>query len=143
MEYQWTTDLESPVYKESLAIRKVVFMDEQKVPYELEIDELEDVSHHVVGYIDNTPTATARIYEKYPAAYKIQRVAVLTERRKTGLGKQLMNEIERYATELGAEKLILDAQDYAIPFYEKLGYVVEGEGFMDAGIPHHSMTKFI
>lgn len=142
MKFEWTTDIESATYKDALKIRKKVFVDEQKVPLELEIDELEDKTLHVVGYFNQKAVATARIYEKYSKTYKIQRVAVDSDLRGQQLGAQLMHEVERYTTAMGGQALILDAQDYAMPFYEKLGFqVTNSEGFMDAGIPHHSMKK--
>ncbi|WP_267462133.1 GNAT family N-acetyltransferase [Carnobacterium viridans] len=61
--------------------------------------------------------------------------------RKMNLGHELMLEIERFARTKKFNTLMLDAQDHALTFYEKLGYQVEGEGFMDAGIPHHLMSK--
>lgn len=144
MDFIWTTDLSSSAYTDALAIRKKVFVEEQQVPMELEIDELEDQTLHVVGYLEGTPISTARIYEKYPQTYKIQRVAVDAGVRGQKRGIQLMQEVERYAKEIEGKALILDAQDYAIPFYEKLGYSIsDAEGFMDAGIPHHSMKKDI
>ncbi|MBM6613467.1 GNAT family N-acetyltransferase [Desemzia sp. RIT804] len=142
MKFEWTTDLESTIYKDALYIRKKVFVEEQKVPMELEIDELEGKTLHVVGYSNNNAIATARIYEKSPKIYKIQRVAVDSDLRGQQLGAQLMQEVERYTTEMDGQSMILDAQDYAMPFYEKLGFqVTNSEGFMDAGIPHHSMKK--
>lgn len=144
MDFTWTTDLSSAAYKDALTIRKKVFVDEQNVPMELEIDELEDQALHVVGYLNGTPISTARIYEKYPQTYKIQRVAVDSNLRGQKRGVQLMQEVERYAKEIGGTSLVLDAQDYAIPFYERLGFFISDEkGFMDAGIPHHSMKKDI
>lgn len=143
MEFHWTNELNSKTYEDALKLRKRVFIHEQHVPPHLEVDELESKTIHVVGYKDQFPIATARIYEKYPHVYKVQRVAVLKDNRKMGAGKQLMEEIYRYAKEADAKKLILDAQDHAISFYKKIGYIVEGEGFLDAGIPHHSMYKNI
>ena len=143
MKFKWTEDLASDVYKDAVHIRKDVFVKEQNVPAELEIDEFEDKTTHLVGYIDSTPSATARIYEKTPGVFKIQRVAVMQSARKTGSGKQLMAEIERKARSLSGKKLILDSQDHASPFYEKSGFTIEGEGFMDAGIPHHFMIKLL
>ncbi|MDN6626222.1 MAG: GNAT family N-acetyltransferase, partial [Pisciglobus halotolerans] len=74
---------------------------------------------------------------------KVQRVALLKEYRGKGLGIDLMNEIKQYAAKHNGNKLILDAQDHALPFYKKLGYTICSEGFMDAGIPHHSMELIL
>ncbi len=141
MEYIWTTDLNTSYYNDALEIRKKVFIEEQHVPLELEIDDLEDQTVHVIGYLENKPVATARLYQKNATTVKVQRVAVSIDFRKKNLGNQLMLEIERYAQTKRFTKLILDAQDHALNFYKNLGYQVEGEGFMDAGIPHHTMIK--
>ncbi|MER2174766.1 MAG: GNAT family N-acetyltransferase [Carnobacterium sp.] len=141
MEFIWTTDLNSNNYKDAIKIRKKVFVEEQLVPPELEIDDLEDQTIHVIGYLENKAVSTARIYKKNTTTFKIQRVAVLMDFRKKNLGYELMMEIERYAKTKEFKTLMLDAQDHALTFYEKLGYQVEGEGFMDAGIPHHLMIK--
>ncbi|API89125.1 GNAT family N-acetyltransferase [Marinilactibacillus sp. 15R] len=143
MEFLWTEDISSEVYKDAIHIRKEVFVKEQHIEPELEIDDLEDQTFHLVGYINSVPSATARIYEKAPHIFKIQRVAVIRDARKTGSGKKLMEELEQYIRSKDAEIMILDSQDQAIPFYEKSGFSVEGEGFMDAGIPHHRMVKKI
>lgn len=143
MEFKWTDDVSDKVYKDAIHIRKEVFVKEQKVDPSLEIDELEDQTLHLVGYINSVPSATARIYEKASHLFKIQRVAVISSARKTGAGKKLMAELERYIRAQNAEIMILDSQDQAIPFYEKSGFSMEGDGFMDAGIPHHRMTKRI
>lgn len=143
MEFKWTEDTSSTIYKESLAIRKKVFVEEQDVPAEMEVDELEEKTSHVVGYHEEKPCVTARIYEIEPKVYKVQRVAVLKDFRKLGNGYNIMGEIERYVKELGGQKLKLGSQDHAISFYEKVGFMVHGEGFMEAGIPHHTMIKSI
>jgi predicted GNAT family N-acyltransferase len=143
MNFKWTEDTSSQIYKDALAIRKQVFVEEQNVPAELEVDDLEDKTAHVVGYHENKPCVTARIYEVKPKVYKVQRVAVSKEFRQLGNGYKIMEEIERYVKELKGEKLTLGSQDHAIPFYEKVGYRVHGEGFLDAGIPHHMMIKSI
>ena len=141
MEFIWTLDLKSVYYNDAITIRKKVFVEEQKVPPELEIDDLEDKTIHVIGYLENKAVSTARLYQKNDTTFKVQRVAVSLDFRKQNLGNQLMLEIERYAKEKQVNQLILDAQDHALLFYEKLGYQIEGDSFMDAGIPHHKMVK--
>ncbi|MCM3512906.1 MAG: hypothetical protein PWR19_162 [Carnobacterium sp.] len=141
MEFIWTVDLTSGYYNDAISIRKKVFVEEQHVPPELEIDDLEDKTIHVIGYLEDKAVSTARLYQKNDTTFKVQRVAVSLDFRKQNLGNQLMLEIERYAKEKQVNQLILDAQDHALSFYEKLGYQIEGDSFMDAGIPHHKMVK--
>lgn len=139
----WTENLNSKIYEDAVNIRYEVFVEEQKVPADVEIDELEDKSHHVVLYEDEQPMGTARIYHRGDGIYKIQRVAVLKNYRGKGIGVQLMKECELQISKLRGTKITLGAQLQALSFYEKLGYTAEGAEFMDAGIPHREMTKML
>ncbi|MFO8069068.1 MAG: GNAT family N-acetyltransferase [Alkalibacterium sp.] len=144
MNFLTTTDTSSQIYLDAIEIRKIVFIEEQQVDESLEIDDLEDKTLHIVGYKDKSPVCTARLLKKEDGSVKIQRVAVLAAYRKQGLGKLLLEQIEKIAKEqLNASRLVLDSQDHAISFYEKIGYSVEGDGFLDADIPHHFMQKAI
>ncbi|GLG01631.1 hypothetical protein Alches_16710 [Alicyclobacillus hesperidum subsp. aegles] len=133
-----------------LDIRRKVFVEEQQVPVEEEIDEQDvvGVGHHV--YIENdegTPVATAR-YKPYgderDGTAKIQRVAVLKAYRKGGFGRAVMAAIEELALADGYHRAVLDAQCHAEAFYHKLGYcTVSEEPFYDAGILHVRMEKLL
>lgn len=137
----WTESLNSKIYEDALNIRYKVFVKEQHVPVEVETDELEDKSHHLVLYENQKPVGTARIYHRGDGIYKIQRVAVLKEARKQGIGARLIKECELQIKKLQGIQITLGAQLQALPFYENLGYTAEGPEFMDAGIPHREMTK--
>lgn len=142
-DIKWTTDTTSAIYKDALKIRYAVFVNEQGVSEEEEIDSLEDKTEHVVLYVDGKPVATARIYDLGENTFKVQRVAVLKDARGMGYGAVIMTEAEKRIHELGGHKVTLGAQNSAIPFYEKLAFNIEGEEFMDAGIPHHTMSKYV
>ena len=122
------------------AIRKTVFVEEQAVPLELELDEYDDVATHFLLRGGDTPLATARLLDKHGRA-KIGRVAVLKEARGRGLGLVLMRAVLEEARRQGFTEAVLDSQTYAIPFYERLDFVAEGEEFDDAGIPHFLMRR--
>ncbi len=122
------------------AIRKTVFVEEQAVPLELELDEYDDVATHFLLRDGDAPLATARLLDKHGLA-KIGRVAVLKEARGRGLGLVLMRAVLEEARRQGFTEAVLDSQTYAIPFYERLGFVAEGEEFDDAGIPHSLMRR--
>ncbi len=122
-------------------IRKAVFVEEQAVPLELELDEYDDVAiHFLMCDAEGTPLATARLLDKHGLA-KIGRVAVLKESRGLGLGLELMQFVVAEAKRRGFTGAMLDSQTYAIPFYERLGFVAEGDEFDDAGIPHFLMRR--
>ncbi|WP_414839963.1 GNAT family N-acetyltransferase [Carnobacterium sp. TMP28] len=141
MNYSWSTNLDSSIYKDSLSIRNNVFVEEQQVPKEMEVDEFEDLTTYVVGYLDAIPVVTARLLPTNQHTYKVQRVAVLKEYRDRQIGKKIMLEIERFAIEHNRTSLVLGAQDQAIGFYSSLGYLIDSEGYIDAGMPHHDMVK--
>jgi len=123
-------------------IRKTVFVEEQAVPLEEEIDSFENDAKHFVMYHEGSPVGAGRF--RFVDGYgKVERICVLKEARKTGAGKAIMNKIEAYARDNDIHQLKLNAQTQAIPFYSGLGYEVVSEEFMDAGIPHKTMVKKI
>lgn len=131
--------------KEALNIRKDVFVEEQQVPIDLEIDDydrLDADAHHILIKYDGDYAATGRViyYDKESA--KMQRIAVRKPYRSKGLGRVLLMAMETQARELKLLYSILDAQCQAEGFYSKLGYVtISDEPFDDAGIPHVRMKK--
>lgn len=125
----------------AFAIRKKVFVEEQGIPLHLELDEYDKTATHFVILDDNTPIAAARIRETEVNVGKVERVCVLPEHRGKHLGVRVMNAIEEHARKMGWKKLKLHAQNYAIPFYEKLDFKISSPEFTDAGIPHRAMEK--
>lgn len=130
----------SPELEACFAIRMAVFVQEQKVPPEEELDALDATATHVLLRHEGQPAATARAVEKAPGVWKIGRVAVAAPFRKFGLGKAVMQGIEAACP---ARIFMLEAQTHAIGFYEALGYVAEGPVYLDAGIPHRLMRKVV
>ncbi|MGE7602071.1 GNAT family N-acetyltransferase [Peribacillus sp. NPDC097675] len=124
-------------------IRKKVFVEEQHVPLEEEIDQYEEDSIHFVLYNDEDHPVGAGRFRIINGIGKVQRICVLPKARKTGAGAMVMNAIEQYAGSQNITQLKLDAQLHAIPFYSKLGYEIISEEFMDAGIAHKTMIKKI
>ncbi|WP_040204570.1 GNAT family N-acetyltransferase [Neobacillus jeddahensis] len=128
--------------EDAYTVRKIVFVEEQNVPLEEEIDQFEEEATHFVMYQDEIKKAVAagrfRVVDGYG---KVERICVLKEARKLGAGKAMMEAIEHYAQTQGLHKLKLNAQTHAIPFYSSLGYEVVSEEFLDAGIPHKTMLK--
>jgi len=121
-------------------VRKKVFIEEQNVPEELEWDEYDqDCTHVLVTDEKNKPVACGRL----KADGHIGRMAVLKDHRATGIGKSMLNELISHAQSLHIKKVFLHAQISAISFYEKQGFKVSSEEFMDANIPHKSMEKTV
>lgn len=137
-----TKDTMSDLYLDALKIRNQVFVKEQGVPLDREIDNYEAYTIHFVLYQDTeTPMATLRLLPLEDGKIKVQRMAVLKEFRKKGLGKVIMEAAETFANEHDYQQLVLGAQLTARDFYQRLGYQAEGDIFLDAGIEHVTMTK--
>ncbi|KAA0565307.1 GNAT family N-acetyltransferase [Bacillus sp. CH30_1T] len=128
--------------QEVFKIRKTVFVEEQKVPLEEEIDEFENEATHFVLY-DQTVAVGAGRFRILDGIGKVERICVLESVRGKGAGREIMLAIEEHAKQQPLSQLKLNAQTYAIPFYEGLGYKVTSDEFLDAGIPHKTMKKDI
>ncbi|ASM74038.1 MULTISPECIES: GNAT family N-acetyltransferase [Roseobacteraceae] len=121
------------------ALRRTVFIEEQHVPEADEIDDLDDVALHVLATDAGRPVGSARIILLDETA-KIGRVCVLQDQRGTGLGAALIRaSLDIARQQQGVTRAKLGAQEYAIPFYEKLGFTVFGPVYLDAGIRHRDM----
>ncbi|MGN7414343.1 GNAT family N-acetyltransferase [Paenibacillus sp. SAF-068] len=131
--------------EQALEIRHHVFVIEQQVPAEIEIDQFDVISpdvHHVLLSTDGRAVATGRLIYYSKDTAKMQRIAVLESHRSYGYGRVLLLAMEERARELGLSYSILDAQCQAQKFYEKLGYeVISEEPFYDADILHVRMRK--
>jgi predicted GNAT family N-acyltransferase len=126
-----------------IVVRTLVFEVEQHVDIHLEVDEHEEVCRHIPGVDGPTPVAAARWRIYQPGVAKIERVAVLTAWRGRNLGTALMDAVisDIRSADPDLKILRLEAQDTAIPFYEKMGFAVVGSGFLQAGFPHHAMER--
>ena len=124
-------------------IRTIVFIQNQSCPLDEEINNEEDNAIDFIGLINNDPVATAR-YRIQDQTGKIERVAVLFDHQDKGLGKaMIMHLINEIQSNHDIHEIVLGGQDQAIPFYEKLGFTTYGDGYMEAGIPHHMMRMDI
>lgn len=130
-------------FEDALQVRRKVFIDEQQVPEEEEIDQYEDECTHVVLYDQNHQPVAAGRLRNYEGIAKMERICVLASHRKFGIGNLVMKKLEELAKSKGFEKLKLNSQTHAEGFYKKLGYETISDIFMDAGIPHVTMIKHI
>lgn len=119
-------------------VREEVFVGEQGVTPELEWDGLDAEAIHVLARAaDGTPIGTARLL----ADGHIGRMAVRAPWRGRGVGRALLGELIAIARERSLPRVFLGAQTHAVGFYERQGFIVYGEPFMDAGIPHRHMAR--
>jgi predicted GNAT family N-acyltransferase len=112
---------------EARHIRQVVFCEEQGVAPHEEWDDKDDFCEHFLLTDDGTPIATARVRPYGPGIFKVERVAVLKEKRGTGAGKAIMDEI---MVRLRGKSVVLNAQTAVEEFYKRLGFVSEGDVFV-------------
>ena len=123
-----------------LAVRAIVFCEEQLVPYEIEIDEHEDSSIHILGQLKDEPIASGRL--RFIGDYaKIERLAVRKSYRRKGYGKLLLEYVMNIARQKGFNKFKLHAQVASEKFYTNHGFKPEGDEFLEAKIAHRIMLK--
>jgi predicted GNAT family N-acyltransferase/gamma-glutamylcyclotransferase (GGCT)/AIG2-like uncharacterized protein YtfP len=124
--------------QKAFAIRMRVFVKEQGVPPEIELDRDDKRAIHFLATVTGRAVGTARVVMRHGGA-KIGRMAVLKNYRGKGVGKTLLKRAIVNARKLGAEKIYLHAQVPVIEFYEKMGFRCVGPVFDEAGIPHRKM----
>jgi len=120
-------------------VRYAVFVVEQNVPPELEFDDQDPMSVHVVALINLVPVATGRLAPDG----KIGRMAVLKNFRIKGIGRKILLKLIEIGQGKGVREYYLSSQYHAIPFYEKMGFIAEGPMYVEAGIDHRLMKRRI
>lgn len=121
-------------------IRREVFIREQGVPEEIEMDELDSKAIHVLASVDGEPVGCGRLFLEGSDA-RIGRVAVKKDMRRSGIGDGICKLLISIAGDEGAERAIIGAQLTAVEFYRSLGFEKEGDTFIEAGIKHIRMIK--
>ncbi len=122
-------------------IRTVVFVDEQRVPAEMEWDEWDDRSVHAVARSADRLVGTGRLLPlQGDGTIRIGRMAVLKEFRRHGAGAAILQALLTRARGLGAREAVLHAQTYVTGFYRRHGFRERGDLFFEAGIAHVEMT---
>jgi len=123
---------------EASRIRFAVFVEEQRVPLEMEMDALDPRSLHALAYSEaGEPIGTGRLL---PDGH-IGRMAVLKAWRGRGAGGAILQALIAAARTRGDREVVLSAQVHAIAFYRRYGFAEEGAQYEEAGIPHQQMRK--
>jgi len=118
-------------------IRVGVFVGEQGVPAELEMDEMDARCIHAVAFEGARPVGTGRLL---PDGH-IGRMAVLKEFRRKGVGGSILEKLMEAARRRGDREALLAAQVRALSFYRRHGFESVGEVYDEAGIPHQAMRR--
>jgi predicted GNAT family N-acyltransferase len=123
--------------EDAKSIRLEVFVREQNVPAELEMDDNDAVCLHAVAYDEQgVPVGTGRLL---PDGH-IGRMAVRKPQRGSGVGGLLLQGLMAQARARGDAQVVLSAQSHAAPFYVRHGFTIQGEEFFEAGIAHIEMA---
>ena len=134
---------ETPFEKDAaLEVRKKVFVEEQNISIHDEIDAFDQTAIHLIGIHKGQVVCASRL--RFVKDYgKLERLAVLKEERGKHYGIKLIRTMEEIIRTHDVKLARLNAQAYAVPFYEKLGYKINSKVFLDAGIEHIEMIKHI
>ena len=123
---------------DAMRVREAVFVVEQGVPPEIELDEWDPQCDHALAFEPGgRAVGTGRLL---PDGH-IGRMAVLRDWRGRGIGGALLAALVERAAARGMRHLALNAQTHAVPFYARYGFVAFGTEFMEADIPHVAMTR--
>lgn len=124
---------------EASRIRTLVFVEEQGVPVEIEMDDKDAASVHAIAYADGRVVGTGRLL---PDGH-IGRMAVLKANRGDGVGGAILERLVDEARRRGMREVVLAAQTHALGFYRKHGFREAGAVFEEAGIPHQEMRRVL
>ena len=124
---------------EASRIRLAVFVEEQRVPPEIEMDDKDAVCVHALAYAQGRAVGTGRLL---PDGH-IGRMAVLKENRSLGVGSAILERLVEEARRRGMKEIVLSAQTHALGFYRRHGFMAAGEVFEEAGIPHQEMRRML
>ena len=127
---------------EARQVRTEVFLEEQRIPVEMEWDELDDVAIHAVARNRlGLAVGTGRLLQHAPGVGRIGRMAVTRVLRGSNVGRDVLRALMLAATQRGDHEVVLHAQRTAQGFYARLGFVSRGEPFEEAGIVHIEMHR--
>ncbi|MBI4339615.1 MAG: GNAT family N-acetyltransferase [Chloroflexi bacterium] len=126
---------------QSKALRLQVFVEEQGIPAEAEMDELDATAFHAIAFQDGSVVGTGRLLADSPADGRIGRMAVAQPFRRQGVGSQVLAFLEREASRRGIRRITLHAQAHVQVFYAHRSYREVGQPFLEVGIPHVEMVK--
>ncbi|HWH84624.1 MAG TPA: GNAT family N-acetyltransferase, partial [Burkholderiaceae bacterium] len=122
--------------------RSEVFIDEQKIPVEMEWDDADETALHAVALNRfGVPLATGRLLREAPGGARIGRMASIAALRGSGVGRAVLDALMQAASERGDREVRLHAQVSAQAFYARAGFAPVGEVFDEAGIAHIEMAR--
>lgn len=124
-----------------MVVRGIVFIEEQQVDWEGEIDEFEGESVHFLGEAGGQPVATGRLRRLADGRAKVERIAVRPAWRGRGYARDIVQAVLDRARADGARRFVMHAQVHLQKFYEDFGFRREGDIFVECGIDHITMVR--
>ncbi len=125
----------------AIGVRFRVFVSEQSVPPEEELDEADATATHAIAISQDKVIGTGRLIVQDESTAIIGRMAVDLKWRRHGVGGRILTFLEQEARSRGLRHALLHAQEYVKSFYASHGYAEHGEVFLEVGIPHIEMRK--
>jgi predicted GNAT family N-acyltransferase len=125
----------------AISVRMRVFVAEQQIPAEAELDEADATATHAIALCQGRVIGTGRMVRRNGSTAQIGRMAVDQSFRRQGVGSQILAYLEGEARGQGMDRCILHAQEYVKAFYAAHGYREHGEVFLEVDIPHIEMHK--
>ncbi len=131
----------SAAYEEMISLRLNVLLKPIGVPASF-INRDKEATDILIGAFENEELIGCCVLTKIDEqTIQLRQMAVTIAAQGTGIGAAIVDFAEKTAKEKGFKILIMHARDVVIPFYQKCGYNIAGEGFKEVGIPHHKMEK--
>lgn len=130
--------------KKCMFIRRMSFIVEKSIPESIEVDEFDTFPSSLSHFLlldENEPIATFRAVRVDSETIKLQRICTLREYRGKGYGRIAMDYAAAYFKNEGYKRLYLHSQEDSVGFYEKCGFTVISDMFLEADIPHYEMEK--
>ena len=126
------------IFEDAYKIRVAVFSDEQGIPVEHELENIDKLAFHAVYYDGEKAVSCGRLRVGQKRA-KLCRIATLPEARHKGYAKKLIQKLLDLAKKSSCKEIYLHSQLYIVPLYESFGFVCEGDEFAEEGILHIKM----
>ena len=128
-------------FEAAIAVRFRVFVDEQSIPPEEELDEADATATHAIAICQGAVVGTGRLVWGDDGNALIGRMAVDAQWRRKGVGGEILKFLEDFARKQGQTRAVLHAQEYVKSFYSAHGYQQHGDTFLEVDIPHVEMRK--
>ncbi len=125
----------------AIAVRMRVFVEEQRIPADAELDAADATALHAVAVESGRIVGTGRLIDLGERQGQIGRMAVDQEHRRHGTGGRILLFLEEQGRQQGMTEFILHAQEYVKSFYAGHGYTEHGDVFLEVDIPHVEMRK--